>query len=257
MVDGFLYSKIHKYAVLYTSKCGCTSIRFFFLEIHKDEVDPSRLIKYGKGDILDFFPLHSSIDLKSIPKFLVTRNPYLRAVSMYTNKFLEKDSLIKERFLKKGVECKGNSFLAFLECVKEIKDGGGSEALMVVSSHISEQSYSRKTKFPLNSDHLFIIQLENLEKGLLAFYEKFFPGSELLEKVKKLVNDKNNCLRSNVTRRSTLYDGLDVAEMEFTSIENIPGYKSFYLNPRCKELVDYIYDQDFLMYNYKKVLPFQ
>jgi hypothetical protein len=257
MVDGFLYSKNHKYAVLYTSKCGCTSIRFFFLEIHKDEVDQSKLVKFNKGDILDFFPLPPTLDLKSVPKFLVTRNPYLRAVSMYTNKFIEENSLIKERFSKKGVECSNNSFLAMLEAIKKIKDAGGSESLFAVSTHISEQSYSRKAKFPLDSAHVYIIQLENLEKGLVGFYEKYFPGSELLKKVKASVNDKNNCLKSNVTPRSAYYDGLDVAEMEFTDLKNIPNYQSFYYNKRCKELVDEIYDQDFRMYGYKKELPFK
>ena len=255
MVDGYLYSTKHRYAVLYTSKCGCTSIRLFFLEIHKDEVDPARLVKYNKGDILDFFPV--TVDLKTVPKFMVTRNPYLRAVSMYTNKFLEENSLIKERFAKKGVTCANNSFLAFLEAVKKIKDEGDSEALMTVSAHISEQSYSRKAKFPLNSSNVFVIQLENLEKGLVDFYERYFPSSDLLKKVKALVSDKNNCLHSNVTPRSSFYDGLDVAEMEFTDLKNIPGYKSFYLNPRCKQLVDEIYDQDFRTYGYKKELPFK
>lgn len=256
MVDGFLYSKKHNYGVLYTSKCGCTSIRFFFLEIHKDEVDPSKLVKYNKGDILDFFPV-GSVDLSKVPKFLVTRNPYLRAVSMYTNKFIEENSLIKERFAKKGVECKGNSFLAFLESVWEIYQGGGPESLMIVSSHISQQSYARKVKFPLDSKNVHVIHLEDLEKGLLSFYEKNFKNTELLKKVKDVMTNKKEILKSNVTKRSELYKGLDVAEMEFTSIENIPEYKSFYFNPRCKELVDKIYAKDFEMYGYKKELPFK
>lgn len=256
MVDGFLYSKNYKYAVLYTSKCGCTSIRYFFLEIHKDEVDPAKLLKYSKGDILEFFPI-TNVDLKTVPKFLVTRNPYLRAVSMYTNKFIEENSLIKERFAKKGVACKNNSFLAFLESVLEIYKGGGSEALMVVSSHISEQSYARKVKFPLDNKNVHIIQLEDLENGLLGFYEKYFKNTELLNKVKDVIQNKKEILKSNVTKKSDLFKGLDVAEMEFTSVQNIPEYKSFYYNPRCKELVDEIWSKDFEMYGYEKKLPFK
>lgn len=255
MVDGILCSRKYNYGVLYTSKCGCTSIRYFFLEIHKDEVDPSKLIKYNKGDILDFFPM-GSVDLLTAPKFLVTRNPYLRAVSMYTNKFIEENSLIKERFAKKGVESKGNSFLAFLESIWEIYQGGGSESLMIVSSHISEQSYARKVKFPLDSENVYVIQLEDLEKGLLSFYEKHFQNTELQQKVTDVIANKKDILKSNVTKRSDRFKGLDVAEMEFTSSEYIPEYKSFYLNPRCKELVDQIYAKDFEMYGYKKELPF-
>lgn len=253
MVDGFLYSKKHKYCVLYTSKCGCTSLRYFFLEVHKDEVDPANLVKFGKGDILTFFPV--SEDITYVPKLLVVRNPYLRAVSMYTNKYIEPNSLLRERFARKGVELENGSFLAFLEAMKKVKQNG-SEAMMVVSSHVSEQSYARKLKFPLNKEHVTVVQLENLESGLLGFYEKYFKDTQVLEKVKEIIATPNNCLKSNVTKRSSYLDGLDVAEMEFTDLKNIPHYSCFYFNPRCKQLVDEIYKNDFILYGYKMELPF-
>jgi hypothetical protein len=66
----------------------------------------------------------------------------------------------------------------------------------------------------------------------------------------------SNLLHSNTTKRTNLYENKDASKIEFNDILNIPPYKSFYADPKVKELVDYIYASDFKKFGYKMTLPF-
>lgn len=249
MVNGVLYSKKHNYAALYSSKAGCSSIRYLFMDLHNDELSEKDKVDYNRHDIKTMFPL--AVDINTIPKFLVIRNPYLRVVSMFTSKFIGENNLLKRKFKKNNIICKNNSFLAFLNVLKDLTD---KELLNKVDCHISTQSH--KIDFSLNNDKLNIIDLENFEEGILKFYSKYYKHNELYNKVKSIIADSNNYLHSNKTIKTSLYENLDASKIEFNDISNIPPYKSFYINPKVKELVDYIYADDFKKFNYKMKLPF-
>ena len=90
----------------------------------------------------------------------------------------------------------------------------------------------------------------------MKFYSKYYKHNEIYNKVKSIIADSNNYLHSNKTVKTSLYENEDASKIEFNDISNIPPYKSFYINPKVKELVDYIYADDFKKFNYKMKLPF-
>jgi len=246
MVNGFLHSKKYNYAALYSSKAGCSSIRYLFMDLHKDELSEKDRADYNRHDIKSLFPL--TVDLKLIPKFLVIRNPYLRVVSMFTSKFIGENNLIKRKFDKNKIKC-GNTFLDFLIVLKDLKD---KEMLNKVDCHIAQQA--NKVDFSLEG--ISIIDLDDFESGIKSFYSKHFKHSELYKKVKAIISEPDNYLHSNKTAKTSLYENEDASKIEFTDTNNIPPYKSFYQNTKVKALVDYIYAEDFKKFNYAMTLPF-
>jgi hypothetical protein len=246
MVNGFLYSKKHNYAALYSSKAGCSSIRYLFMDLHNDELSEKDRADYSRHDIKSLFPL--TTDIKSIPKFLVIRNPYLRVVSMFTSKFVGENNLLKRKFDKNKIKC-GNTFLEFLIALKDLTD---KEMLNKVDCHIAEQS----NKLDFSLEGTSIIDLDNFEDGIKDFYSNHFKNSDLYKKVKTIISEPDNYLHSNKTAKTSLYEKEDASKIEFRNTNNIPPYKSFYRNPKVKALVDYIYAKDFKKFNYPMTLPF-
>ena len=88
MVNGVLYSPKYNYIAYYCAKSGCSSLKHLFIDLHKEELSQdvqSQLISHtAKAS----FMLPNDFDTKSVPKFILVRNPYLRAVSMYINKYV-------------------------------------------------------------------------------------------------------------------------------------------------------------------------
>jgi hypothetical protein len=249
MVNGFLYSKNYNYMALYSSKCGCSSIRYLFLELHKNELNNKQEI-YDRHTIKTLFEPPKSIDTSKIKKYVVIRNPYLRVVSMFTSKYIGENNLLKRKFRKNNINCEGNSFLFFLLALKYIKDKG---ILNNVDCHIAEQT--NKLEFPL-SNNIEVIKLENFDTGITNFYFKNFKNTELFSKYKNIHDSPNNFLHSNKTSTNNSYGITDTSKIEFTNTLNIPTYINFYVDPVIKQLVDYIYHDDFVKLGYKKELPF-
>ena len=246
MVNGFLHSKKYNYAAVYSSKAGCSSIRYLFMDLHKDELSEKDRADYNRHDIKSLFPL--TADINSIPSFLVIRNPYLRVVSMFTSKFIGENNLLKRKFDKHNIAC-GSTFLEFLIVLKELKE---KETLNKVDCHIAQQSH--KVDFSL--DKTTVIDLDDFENGIKGFYSKHFKDCDLYKKVKGIILEPNNYLHSNKTAKTSMYENEDASKIEFTDINNIPPYKSFYKNTKIKALVDYIYAEDFKKFNYAMKLPF-
>ena len=246
MVNGFLHSKKYNYAAVYSSKAGCSSIRYLFMDLHKDELSEKDRADYNRHDIKSLFPL--TADINSIPSFLVIRNPYLRVVSMFTSKFIGENNLLKRKFDKHNIAC-GSTFLEFLIILKELKE---KETLNKVDCHIAQQSH--KVDFSL--DKTTVIDLDDFENGIKGFYSKHFKDCDLYKKVKSIISEPNNYLHSNKTVKTSMYENEDASKIEFTDINNIPPYKSFYKNTKIKALVDYIYAEDFKKFNYAMKLPF-
>jgi hypothetical protein len=249
MVNGFLYSKKHNYMALYSSKAGCSSIRYLFMDLHKDELNKKDIASCDRHDIKSLFQLPKSIDFKTINKFLVIRNPYLRIVSMFTSKYIGKNNLLKRKFTKNNIRCNGNSFLFFLLALKYIKDKG---LINKIDCHIAEQV--NKLDFPL--DNIKVIKLENFKEGINSFYSNNFKNTDLLNKYNNISSSPDNLLHSNKTNTINSYGNDDTSTIEFTDLSSIPTYKNFYINPNIKALVDYIYHDDFIKLGYKKELPF-
>jgi hypothetical protein len=167
MVNGVLYSPKYNYIAYYCTKSGCSSLKHLFIDLHKEELPQdvqSQLISHtAKAS----FILPNYFDTKSVPKFILVRNPYLRAVSMYINKYVGENSHIKRSMKEKNVVNEhGESFLSFLKFLKDLKE---RNLLNKIDGHMYEQSHEYNPK-----DNLIVIKLENFEKEIKKFYRKKF-----------------------------------------------------------------------------------
>jgi hypothetical protein len=245
MVNGVLYSPKYNYIAYYCAKSGCSSLKHLFIDLHKEELSQdvqSQLISHtAKAS----FMLPNDFDTKSVPKFILVRNPYLRAVSMYINKYVGENSHIKRSMKEKNVVNEhGESFLSFLKFLKDLKE---RNLLNKIDGHMYEQSHEYNSK-----DNLIVIKLENFEKEIKKFYrKKFKDDTGFLSKIDGLFAENNKTYHTNTTKIHNDAEQTDVSKVEFTDKKSIiiPNYDVFY-NDKTKKLVETIFHDDFVNFGY-------
>lgn len=254
MVNGTLYSSKYNYAGLYCTKCGCSSLKHLFIELHKNELSETDKNNVSTDTAKKIFGIKlgdSSINPDTFKIFVLIRNPYLRAISMYINKYIGENSHIKKSMKSKDITNKhGESFTSFLLFLKELKN---KNLLNKVDGHVYEQSYDMDVPI----DKITVIKLENFEEEMKQFYSKNFSDKpNLVNKVNKLFAD-SKILHSNKTKINPEINNVieNVPAFKFTEKNNIPTYDTFY-NKETKKLVEEIYADDFKLFGYKKELPF-
>jgi hypothetical protein len=251
MVNGALYSPKYNYIAYYCTKAGCSSLKHLFIDLHKGELSldaQSQLITHNAKML---FSIHNNVDVSKTKRFILVRNPYLRAVSMYINKYVGENSHIKKNMKEKGITNRfGESFLCFLKFLKDLKK---KNLLNKVDGHIYEQSYEYNP-----NDKIQIIKLENFEEGIKKFYRKKFKDDIFfLNKVDELFSENTKSYYANKTK---IYDTLESQEVFNANFNKksdvvIPNYNGFY-NKETKELVDSIFHDDFVNFGYDKIVDF-
>jgi hypothetical protein len=251
MVNGALYSPKYNYIGYYCAKAGCSSLRHLFLDLHKDELPLDAQSQVISHNAKNFFKIHENVDVTKIKQFILVRNPYLRAVSMYINKYVGENSHIKKSMKEKDVTNKyGESFLSFLKFLKSLKK---KNLLNKIDGHMYEQSYEYNP-----NDKIQIIKLENFEEGIKKFYrKKFKEDTSFLNKVDELFSENIKSYFSNKTKIQNNSEQKDVTNVEFSEKMDvvIPNYNGFY-NKETKELVDSIFHDDFVNFEYEKIIDF-
>jgi len=251
MVNGTLYSPKYNYIAYYSTKAGCSSLRHLFLDLHKDELPLDSQSQVISHNAKNFFKIHENVDVTKIKQFILVRNPYLRAVSMYINKYVGENSHIKKSMKEKDVTNKyGESFLSFLKFLKSLKK---KNLLNKIDGHMYEQSYEYNP-----NDKIQIIKLENFEEGIKKFYrKKFKEDTSFLNKVDELFSENIKSYFSNKTKIQNNSEQKDVTNVEFSEKTDvvIPNYNGFY-NKETKELVDSIFHDDFVNFEYEKTIDF-
>lgn len=244
MVLAGAYSPKYKYAVFWSPKAGCSTLRNFFLELHKDEL--AKHVKPSFHSLQTFFPCPRQKD--GIPSLLVVRNPYKRCVSMFIDKFIKPPHNTIKRSAKQKLhlDFHDTSFLEFLLLLKSLKDTGKLNALDI---HSNEQAFNQVM---LNKTTT-IIKLENFKTELLAWYSDVLQNTELLQKIHNL-DASQHLFETPINPVNYTKESSDtiVANHKFTGGEpEWPTYRQFY-NDETAALVYDIYKRDFDLGGYDK-----
>jgi hypothetical protein len=251
MVNGALYSPKYNYIAYYSAKAGCSSLKHLFIDLHKGELPLDAQSQIITHNAKMLFAIHENVDVTKTKRFVLVRNPYLRAVSMYINKYIGENSHIKKSMREKDVTNKfGESFLSFLKFLRSLKK---KNLLNKIDGHMYEQSYEYNP-----NDKIQIIKLENFEEEIKKFYrKKFKEDTNLLNKVEDLFSENTKSYNANKTKIQNNSEEKDVADVEFTEKMDvvIPNYNGFY-NKETKELVDSIFHDDFVNFDYEKTIDF-
>lgn len=236
MVHGILYSRAYNYILMYSAKCGCSTIKRFFRLIHPNA---SMVHEYIANEI-EHIPKH--IVLPRIPKIILVRNPYDRVVSMFTNKFVStrRGPLVRYSFLNNGIPIQPFTFIAFLNKLLMLKRTGRLESIDChIQSQICNSKIDRNTKF---------IRLENIKEDIKRIYINHIKNEKLYNSVIdniKFLNIEFNKTPINKIIKNVTYE-------KFTPTTNdFPEYCHFY-NKKAVDLVYRIYKRDFIRFGYSK-----
>jgi hypothetical protein len=225
------YSKKYKYLIKWNAKCGCTLYRRFFLELHKDEGYVNE--EWEKG--LPSFRYNINLKPEIINSFLLTRNPYKRVVSMYTNKYMGplKNDNLRNKFILKE-----NSFYFFVLKLKEFKDNNSW-----CDIHLTPQYYNYE-------ENDILIKLENFNIRTKNLYETIPHLQNLKQKVNNFCNNDLGYINKTENKNnSTIFIGYNKYDNNYNG--PWPDYKYFY-DEKIKNLVYEIYKKDFELFHYKK-----
>ena len=228
------YSNKYKYLIKWNAKCGCTLYRRFFLNLHKNEKE-CLINEWEKG--LPSFRYDMNLKPEIINSFLLTRNPYKRVVSMFTNKY---NGPFNNDNLKNKFKLNTNNFYTFVLKLKEFKENNNW-----CDIHLTPQYYNYE------KDDI-LIKLENFNDRIKNLYETIPYFKNLKIEVNNFFsNDYTTLGFINKTNKNSnkSFIGYDIYDDNYTG--TWPDYKFFY-DEKIKNLVYEIYKIDFELFLYKK-----
>lgn len=221
----FMVSHKYKFLLGWSAKCGCSSVKKWYLATHNINAAELNMpvykaIGYGNTE-------YSRVEwsnpqkYKEYRKFVVVRNPYSRAVSGFVNKYV-----IEKAFPNRGWSTY-DEFLHILSKDKKFET--------VDTHHFTPQfseNFPRFKRAGFTFDH--VIKLEEL--------------TEELQRIGTLLGtDPKVVPKANETKYGSQKESfMDAANMKIADfdLKNIPPYQSFYDESRIK-LIHKIYAMDF------------
>jgi hypothetical protein len=155
-----------KIVYLVNSKVACTSIKQAILEKNIGVKNYTNYSKVHEKALELGFCKTSMENYKCYYSFTFVRNPFSRIVSLYVNKFLDKDKIAKvgfeyENYLG-GIFHQDMSFLDFISIIANIPD-------KISEKHFMGQAYLIKQVPKLD----YIGKLENIKNDYETLSEKF------------------------------------------------------------------------------------
>lgn len=242
-----LYSPKYNYVLHFIPKCACTFVRCMFLYMHHNEYDIEmkqifEKIKNNKN-MIEVHNLICDIHNKSrqdnlpnkgCPRFLIVRNPYSRAVSMYTDKYIGNSPCDKwgKEYLPKDL-----TFNQFLSAIKKLQD------------HLEDRSNShfhiQMRRPPMNLKITTKIKLEDGKQPILDWYKYNIPSLD-----QSLINDAIDF--GNMFRNPSRYGDQegDATNINFYK-KPITHTKESFLTTETKQKIFDIYEKDFKILGYE------
>lgn len=220
----FLVSEKYKFVIGWSAKCGCSSLKRWYLKLH--DVDAPNNMTHqvvGYGDTA-----YSNVDwrrkgyLADFKKYAIVRNPYSRLVSGFTNKY------VNERMPTNG----WNSFREFVEVLHK------DRYFRKVDKHHFTPQFSEAYESFSKKGMVFdkVIDVGDMQQGLSEISTELSIPRVVVPHVNR-----------TSYREAGEINMISISEMtikELQAIEHMPSYEHFY-NQHALNSVREIYGKDF------------
>jgi hypothetical protein len=221
----FLVSHKYKFLMGWSAKCGCSSVKHWYLDIHG--VDKSQLGMPVYKAIGDANTQYTRLDwsnpalYRDYRKYVVVRNPYSRVVSGFVNKYIIEKSLPNYGWA---------TFSQFLQML-----AADTEFKMVDIHHFTPQFSEAYSSFEQAGFQFhLVIKLEKLAEGL-----KLVSTHHGLNEMP--IREEN---RTTYGESCKFYTNAADLSIESFDLEKIPPFQYFY-DTLTIERVRCIYAKDF------------
>jgi hypothetical protein len=230
------FSKKYKYGIIFPPKSGCCWIRKIFFDLHKDELDlkPNQNFHSLKHD----FPVPKN-HIDSHPFLMLGRNPYTRAVSMYTNKIISPTRTAIISGMSRNIKYTFREFLHLVQMHRIISPSK-------LNDHFRLQINDRSL---VPKENITIAKLENCYDDVSNFY-KLLGNETLYSSILNLIESSKSKRVPNKTWRVNFQQFVGDFNFALDS-KRFPDYEYFY-NKDIKDLVFSIYKQDFNFLDYPR-----
>jgi len=218
-------SEKYKYNISWSAKCGCTTLRRLFLYLHEDELINGPTNQWH--NLHQDFPSRGSEFKRTI---MLSRNPYDRVVSTFTNKIC---GGIGHNTLSELIPLDQVTFKNFLLYISKNK---------IDDIHVKSQNYI----VSLCKDHdTFNVKLENFNEDIIKAYQ-YFDLKDLIPKIKKFLVQEDGFKNETIRNENELFCGETIYSINRTTF---PASIHFY-NDELRKLVQEIYSADFEAFDY-------
>lgn len=254
-----LYSPDYNYSIYATEKSGGSTIGLFFLLLHYPEYRNNLLNSKMEEAVEKLYQCEEYTGLDNLhPEllqivkeerklyeephkncFLVVRNPYTRAVSMYVDKYIKTDR--QDKWGKANL----NKDLSFYDFLLEIKRLGG----FLESVHFMTQFYCVMKNHKLNTKEIMQmpkIKIEDGDKAILDYYKKHIPQLDQ-EKIIKALS-----LARKVPNLTVFGEEQGNASMINFYDKKITHTRQSFLRKNTKDIIRQLYNEDFMVMGYRK-----
>jgi len=249
-----LHSKKYNYLAYHFPKAGCTFLKRFFTHLHKEEdeelsdtiiplldVNTFQYIVYA----VNMFKFDKSLRPNIKHAFCFTRHPYTRAVSMYTNKYIQRD--IAERWAVRNLPRN----LCFYNFLKEM----------------TEQYYKSSDKPPAHYKPMsscqhkwvdyVVLHSESGHEGLISHYNKYLPEIpeckviDAIEWASKIPNKTVYGKEEGDATRINFYGVQPKDSPNGLDLKTITHTRESFLTEETKQIIYNFYREDFERFGYE------
>lgn len=224
-----LYSKKYNYVVKYYPKSGCSTLKFLFRECHSEEIPEKN------KDSLRFSKFFKKIpNCKPIFSLIIVRNPYSRIVSTFTDKVCGRHNHVGQKISLPKV-----TFFHFVHFLLRLHRQ--KKRFQKIDFHLIRQDHNY-----LKTD--IIVKLENLKNELIKNYQNS-QTQDLVPIIENSLVNKVNV--TNKDKSKTNFVGMTEYSLNFSGPWS---YFKYFYNDEIKGMVDEIYDNEFKIFGYPKVI---
>lgn len=234
----FIVNHKHKVLIGWSPKCGCTTIKEYYLEAigikRKNKVEV-----HHDPDVQQH--VHHSVlkkqDLNKLDKYrkvLLIRNPYKRVISGYLQRIVMNKTLYDTRFREKDYANDGkiNTFNKFIDTMlnnrKHVEDNHHFDQQCTHNYNVFQ---NRKWKWD------FVMDLDNLDSDIV--------------KLNKMLNTSVKLNEMNKVKHTEIHveKAYDLTIKQLLALDGMPSYESFF-NEQIINKIGKIYKLD--LDNFKK-----